>query len=276
MADATAGEDAPLDATAGEDAPLDATPGKGAPLDAILVLKTLGAPERRRLRGRRGRMVDETEPAPVPTTRATVVRPEPFANGADEAARWLAGLRSDRDAANDAVDAATAVVNRGVLAYRVAAADAFVTPVSPERALVIRIGYGDGQSVADGLASQSWELPSRARHRRVRSMEAPEERFAAILGGRKHALACEELVLRACTDLRAGRAREAALEARVGLEAMLAELPEAEESLADARPAVAAAANAALQGPLTEPLTESLRDVLNIMERLLRNRRLTT
>jgi hypothetical protein len=221
-------------------------------------------------------MVEETEPAAVPTTRATVVRPEPFAGGADEAERWLTELRRDRDAADHAVDAATAVVNRGVLAYRVAAADAFVTPVAPERALVVRIGYGDGRSVADGLASQSWELPSRARRRRVRSMEAPEERFAAILGGRKHALASEELVLRACTDLRAGRAREAALEARVGLEALLAELPEAGEALADARPVIADAANAALRGPLPEPLTESLGDVLNMMERLLRNRRLTT
>jgi hypothetical protein len=253
-----------------------AGPADGSPLEAILVLGTLGAPERRRLRGRRGRMVEGTDPAPVPTTRATVVRPEPFADGAGEAERWVADLRGDREAADAVVDAAIAVVNRGVRAYRLAAADAFVTPAAPGRALVVRIGYGDGKAVADGLATQSWELPSAGHRRRVRSMEAPEERFAAILGGRKQALACEELVLRACTDLRAGQAREAALEARVALEALLAELPETGAALADGRQVVADAANAALEGPLIESLVKSLSDVLVIMERLLRNRRLTT
>jgi hypothetical protein len=246
------------------------------PLEAILVLGTLGARERRRLRGRRGRMVEDAEPAAVPTTRATVVRPEPFAGGLEEGERWLAQLRDDRAAAQAAVDAAIAVVNRGVHSYRLAAADAFVTPVAPERALVVRIGYGDGNAVADGLAARSWELPPHGHRRRVRSMEAPEERFAAILGGRKQALACEELVLRACTDLRAGRTREAALEARVALEALLAEVPEAGASLAEARAVVADAANAALRGPLAEPLADALGDIVDMMERLLRNRRLTT
>ena len=57
-------------------------------------------------------------------------------------------------------------------------------------------------------------------------MEAPEERFAALLGGREQVLACEELVLRARADLDAGREREAALQARVALESLLAEMPE--------------------------------------------------
>ena len=39
-------------------------------------------------------------------------------------------------------------------------------------------------------------------------------------------LACEELVLRARADLDAGRFREAALQARVALESLLAEMPE--------------------------------------------------
>ncbi len=55
-------------------------------------------------------------------------------------------------------------------------------------------------------------------------MEAPEERFAALLGAREQALVGEELVLRARADLDAGRPREAALQARVALEALLAEL----------------------------------------------------
>ena len=51
-------------------------------------------------------------------------------------------------------------------------------------------------------------------------MEAPEERFAALLGAREPQLVAEELVLRARADLDAGRPREAALQARVALEAL--------------------------------------------------------
>ena len=57
-------------------------------------------------------------------------------------------------------------------------------------------------------------------------MQAPDERFAALLGGREEPLLAEELVLRARADLNAGREREAALEARIALEALLAELGE--------------------------------------------------
>ena len=46
--------------------------------EAVLVLGTLGAPERHWLRDRRPREVDATAPEPVPTSRASVVRPEPF------------------------------------------------------------------------------------------------------------------------------------------------------------------------------------------------------
>ena len=83
-------------------------------------------------------------------------------------------------------------------------------------------------------------------------MEAPEERFAALLGGHASPLAAEELVLRARADVDAGRMREAALQARVALEALLAELdPPASEDLERERPPVAEAANLALRGDLT-------------------------
>ncbi|HET7590022.1 MAG TPA: hypothetical protein VFK14_07525 [Solirubrobacterales bacterium] len=255
-----------------------AAPAGGAEaLDAILVLRTLGAPERHRLRGRRGREVDAIEPMLVPISRVTVVRPAPFAD-ARAADRWLDDLRGDADAAHAEADAALAVVNRAVQAYRIAAADAYVTAVTAARALVTRIGYGEGVAVADGEADRAWELPPGARRRRLRSMEAPDERFAAILGGRREALACEELVLRAAADLRAGRDREAALEARIALEALVAELgdDEPEGRLADARAAVAEAAGAALRGPLDASRRERLAAVVDALERRLRNRRLTT
>jgi hypothetical protein len=238
--------------------------------EAVLVLGTLGAPERRRLRGRRGRDVDEAQPEPVPTARATVIRAQPFASR-EEADRWLAGLRGAPDRAADEVDRAAGVLARAVHAHRVAAADPGVPEAHPGHALVIRIGFGSGEAVADGRFASAWE-PPRAAPRTKRSMEAPEERFAAILGGREQALACEALVLRARADLEAGRPREAALEARVALEALLAELPSAD--LAGDRKAIGDAANAALRGGLSRAQAAGLEQAVEHMEIALKRRRL--
>ena len=103
-----------------------------------------------------------------------------------------------------------------------ASADPYATEVSPERALVARVGYGSGDEVADGRFGEARELPAHGARRARRSMEAPEERFAALLGGREEVLPAEELVLRARADLNAGRLAEAALQARVAIEALLA------------------------------------------------------
>ena len=100
-------------------------------------------------------------------------------------------------------------------------------------------------------------------------MEAPEERFAALLGAREQALVAEELVLRARIDLNARRPREAALQARAALEALLAELPGAD--LARWREPVGEAANTALRG---EPDREGLRQAIEAMEAALRRHRL--
>jgi hypothetical protein len=240
-------------------------------LDAVLVLGTLGAPQRRLLSGRRGRSLEDAEPEPVPTSRATVVRPEPFASS-DHAAAWLARLRDSAEHADDELATAVAVLNRALHAHRVASADPHPRDVSADQALVIRIGFGSGEEAAGGRFSEAWELP-RERRRTKRSMEAPDERFAAVLGGRERALACEELVLRAREHLDAGRVREAALEARVALEALLSELPDAGDCAAD-RDAVGAAANAALHGPLGTEIRAELAAALARMEHALKRRRL--
>jgi hypothetical protein len=244
----------------------------------VLVLRTLGAPQRRLLGGRRGRPVEGAEPEPVPTSRATVVRAEPF-ESATAAGEWLAPLRGE--AADEEIALGVATVNRALHAHRLAFADAFVAEVSRERALVARIGYGAGDEVAEGRFAEAWELPPGGPRRRARrSMEAPEERFAAILGGREPALVCEALVLRARADLDAGRLREAALEARVALEALLAELggdgptAAAAGELAGERAAVGDAANAALRGDLTGDQAAALADAVGRMEAVLRRRRL--
>jgi hypothetical protein len=244
-------------------------PAADALVEGVLVLSTLGAPERRRLGGSgrsRARRIESAEPEPVPTSRATIVRPAPFASG-EEAADWLAGADLESE-----LDAAVALLNRALHAHRVATADPYVTEVSAERALVARIGYGSGEEVADGRFGECLELPRSARRRPRRSMEAPEERFAALLGGREEVLPAEELVLRARADLNAGRLAEAALQARVAIEALLASLDSSD--VAVHREAVAAAANEALRGEVPGDSAASLEEAVAAMELALKRRRL--
>ena len=181
-------------------------------------------------------------------------------------AAWLAEL--DRDAE---VDSAVTVLNSALRAHRVATADPYVPEVSRERALVVRIGYGSGDEVADGRYGEAIELP-RGGRRVKRSMEAPEERFAALVGGREEIHPAEELVLRARADLNAGRPAEAALQCRVAIEALLAS--GGADELASHREAVAAAANAALRGPPPGEHAAALEDAVSAMERVLKRRRL--
>lgn len=246
--------------------------GPDAPPEAVLVLGTLGAPERRRLRGRRARPVEEAGPEPVPTSRATVVHPEPFGSR-EEAAAWLAGLRGDEEGCHAELDGALRTLNRALRARRAATADPWLADVSAERALVARIGYGSGEAVAEGRFGEALELPRAGARRVKRSMEAPEERFAALLGARKRALVGEELVLRARTDLAAGRPREAALQARVALEALIAELPGG-EALHEWRGPIGEAANAALRGELHAAETASIEEAVAKMEVALRRHRM--
>lgn len=245
--------------------------------ETVLVLSTLGAPERHRMRGRRGREVREASPEAVPTNRATVVRTDPFpTTGHGES--WLSAIRDDRERRDGELDRALSTLNGALHAYRVARADPHVRDVALGQALVARIGFGSGDEAVAGLFKQAWELPRSGVVRARRSMEAPEERFAALLSGRESVLACEELVLRARADLGAGRSREAALQARVALEALLAELPRASgnrrgELEADRR-VIGDAANAALRAELSPELAEALEASVRRMESALRLRRL--
>ena len=248
----------------------------GAP-EQILALTTLGAAERRLLRGRRGSALREAGPEPVPTSRVTVIAPEPLPSRA-AAERWLDRLRSG-GAAGEEVDAAVAVVNRALHAHRVARADPAARDVSADQALVVRVGFGGGDAVADGRYEQAWELPRGRRGRPRRSMEAPDERFAALLGAREEVLVCEELVLRARSDLDAGRLREAGLQARVALESLLSELaddldPERRALLEADRVPVGRAANEALSGVPSGGLVEAVAAAVSRMEALLTARRL--
>ena len=210
------------------------------------------------------------------TTRATVVDVgDPFP-GAGEAAAWLSG------AGEHDVAAGIAVLNRALHSYRLASADPHVHGIGRRDALVVRLGYGAGDEVADGLWTDARELVDAASGRRRRRIPVAQGRLAALLTGRHAALACEELALRARLDLDEGRTREAALQVLVALDAALAELvadPAAPalvdrlEELRGLRDGVAAAARAALgPEPLGDPDREATRFALGRIEAALRAR----
>ncbi|HEV2999436.1 MAG TPA: hypothetical protein VGW75_01760 [Solirubrobacteraceae bacterium] len=246
----------------------------------VLVVATLGARERRLLGRRRTQRVEpEPEPAPVTTTRATLIRGVPL-SGPEEGAAWLTS-------AETVVPLELGALNRVLHAHRVAAADPGVREVTIDDALVVRVGYGAGEEVADGRWTEAVEPGEKegAALRRLRAQRAaalrPQERLAAVLGGRDAALACEELTLRARADLDAGRGREAALQLRVALDAAVAELEawrghrDLDRRLAELgaeRATVADAAQAALRGGLPDAALAEVERVLGRLEAALRAR----
>ena len=252
------------------------TPGADE-AEHVLVVRTLAAPPRRRLRRRRPRPAEpDPEPTAVPTSRATVIAAEPLAD-AQAAQAWLREARGD--AAERRLAEAVAVLNRTLAAHRVAAADPALRDVARDQALVARLGFGSGEEVADGHWTEAVEVPAATRRTRRTAALRPQERLAALLGGRAEPLACEELLLRARADLDRGATREAALQLRVALEAALTELSEYAEvtdlaarldELRAARGEVGEAANAALQGPLENAQAAAVERVIGRLEAALR------
>jgi hypothetical protein len=247
-------------------------PGPKEPPAHVLVLRTLGAPERRRLRGRRPRRAEpEPEPTPVATTRATLIDAPPL-EGEDAAARWLAEARKEPE---ERLAEGVRAVNRALHAHALATGDPRAREVAREEALVARLGWGRGEQVADGRWSDAVEVPpARGRRRRVEALR-PQERLAALLGARDRPLAAELLANRARLDLDQGREREAALQLRVALEAGIAELEpdrglsgvgERLDALVETRGAVGDAANTALRGPLDDTARTQVKEALRRLE----------
>ena len=231
-------------------------------------------------------MEADDQPAALTLTRATAIRA--FAPLADEgeAARWLDEACEAEDTVEVLVDEGLALLNRALHAQGVAAAAPRAnSELGAEAAERILVGYGSGEEVAASRFrdARAVDVGPRASRRRQREEELrPQERVAAVLGGREQLDACETLLLRARADLDAGRDREAALQLRVGLEALLAELkgalsdPGHEEDMGtlDERKAEAGeAANAALKGDLSAEQSAQVAELLDISERVLRRRR---
>lgn len=251
------------------------------------MLRRAGAPPAGGRRRRRPRRVEaDDDPAAVTLTRATAIRA--FAPLADEAeaARWLDEACEAEDTVDVLVDEGLALLNRALHAQAVAAAAPRAkSELAAEAAERILIGYGSGEEVAASRFrdARTVDVAPRASRRQRREEELrPQERVAAVLGGRTQLDASETLLLRARADLDAGRAREAALQLRVGLEALLVELkgalsdPGHEEDMGalQARKGEAGeAANAALTDGLSEEQRRQVEELLKISERVLRRRR---
>jgi hypothetical protein len=247
----------------------DATDVPGEP-SHVLVLATLGAPQRRRLSGRRGRAVEpEPDPAPVATGRATVIDAVRVSQA--EAESWL------KSAGDGQLETAVAQLNRTISAHRLSTADPYVREVDITHALALRAGFGAGEEVAEGrwTAARALVRASAGKTRRSAALR-PQERLTALLSGRSQRLACEELILRTRLDLEQGRDREAALQLQIALNAAIAELPtslaERVEELRSRQEGVESAAQAALSGPLSDDHHEVVAQTLTRLEAALRAR----
>jgi hypothetical protein len=254
--------------------------------EQVLVIETLGAPPPPRRRRRRARQAETgAEPSPLPLSRITVVRAHAPHESGEDAERWLEETVAEEEAIDAALAEALALLNRMLHAHAVVSADPLGSELRAERAATVRIGHGSGKEVAAGRYAAAHEVDVRdgSSQRRRRDQELrPQERLAAVIGGREDLDVCEALILRARADLDAGRRREAALQLRVGLEALLVELdgaladPGHEEDMAQLqarRGEAGDAANEALHDDLGATHLSAVRELLGICERVLRRRR---
>jgi hypothetical protein len=255
-------------------------------IQRVLVVQTIGAPPPATRRRRRAREAEpDAEPSPLPLTRATAVRAqEPF-DSATEAQGWLESSVATEDSVDALLDEGIDLLNRALHAAAVASADPFGAELSARRATAARIGYGSGEEVAASRFAEARHVDPRggtSKRRRREEELRPQERLAAVLGDRERLDACETLLLRARADLDAGRRREAALQLRVGLEALLVELdgaladPGHDEDMGELgarRQEAGEAANAALRGDLDPERERQVEELLALSERVLRRRR---
>jgi hypothetical protein len=255
--------------------------------EQVLVIETLGAPPPARRRRKRPRDAEIGEPpTELPVARATVVLAFNEFEDEQAAEAWLSETSASEEAIDRLVEQGIDELNQALHTQSVASGDPYPQTVTPARAVVIRIGFGGGEALVDGAFISAHQVdpglgPISRRRQRDEELR-PQQRLAAVLGGREQLDACETLLLRARADLDADRNREAALQLRVGLEALLIELkgalsdPGHDEDMATLqarRHEAGELANAALQGDLPPEQLQALSELLATAERVLRRRR---
>ncbi len=255
--------------------------------ESVLVLLTMGAPPPPLRRRRRPRPAEvSAHPGQLPLVRVTAIRAFAPFESEEEAERWLDEAVEAEDTIDRLLLDGTALLNRALYAHGASTADPYVSELQPEMAAATRLGFGSGDELAASRFTAAREVDARSagisrRQQRAEELR-PQERIAAILGGRERVDACEPLLLRARADLNAGRTREAALQLRVGLEALLAELHDAIDHqdhhsdmgiLQERKAEAGNTANQALKGDLDDEAQATVLGLLEICERILRRRR---
>lgn len=151
----------------------------------MLIVQTFGAPHpaKRPRRRRKAKPVEApAEPETVPVTRVTVAEAKPF-EGAEAATTWLEETVADqRRRIGQAVDGVE-LVNRALAALREAAEDPLIAEVGVANALVVRIGFGSGEELADGHWTEARQLPPPG-PRRHEQLD-PQRQVANRLAGRE-------------------------------------------------------------------------------------------
>ena len=178
---------------------------------------------------RKTRPTDPDEEETIPLTRATVAFSERFP-GEREAKAWVAETAGDAPARNAADPLGRALLNRALAAIRADARDPLVQEVGATRALAIRIGFGDGDAIADGRWSEARDV-SPPRRGRLDDVD-PQERVAAVLAGRERVHPAETMLERARLDTQQGRTEEAELGLEAAREALRRYPEEGEDKLA--------------------------------------------
>lgn len=188
--------------------------------ERVLIVQGVGVPRAPSRLRRRAHPVDPEDPDTVPLTRITVAGAERF-EAPKQALAWLERTGGEAERRAAAVRSATLLVNTALNALRAEARDPLVQDVGATRALAIRIGFGDGDELADGRWTEARELPP-PRRGRLDDID-PQTRIAAVLAGRERVHPAETLLERARLDIEQGRLAEA----RLGLGAARTALAEA-------------------------------------------------
>lgn len=243
----------------------------------VLVVEALDAPvgsARRRRRGRQKPVESDPGAPSVEISRITVAWARPFDDEVS-AGGWLKAVEADPDALASEVTDALRVVNRALHAQRAAAQDSFVPDVSAERALAVRVGYGNGDALAGGEWSDALDVPpSEKRERRVDALR-PQERVARALGGHDSVAPHETHLLRARADFDGDRLHEAAVELDAAVRALLAAprspSVEEDEDLATLEGEAQTLAGAAHGKSMR---ADELERLLQVAERVVRRRRI--
>ncbi|MGK2954254.1 MAG: hypothetical protein ACSLFI_01095 [Solirubrobacterales bacterium] len=256
--------------------------------ERVLVLETEGAlPPARRKRRRPRQSGRKDAVTHVSVTTATVIRAYGPLGSDSLAKEWLARLADD-EFTQDLLDEALGSLDRAFAAEAAATGRPWVQPPVLDQILTAKIGFGDGDRVADGRFIEAYDVDARdgtASPRRERiSRTRPLARIAAILGGKDQALACEFLLPRVRADLDAGRVYPAALAIETAVRATVVEMDKAldvpdhlrdldllETMLPDLTELTD---NALGEGKAWAGLAESLEEPLAIAERITRRRRI--